>query len=61
MPIDLLHRAIRDAYRSAMKRRDDPSAAFEECVGRLRRERPSWSDADICRAVARMLSEEPNP
>ncbi len=61
MPIDVLHKAVRDAFRGAMKRIGNQRLAFEESVILLKQHRPEWLEVDIRKAVARMLAEEPGP
>jgi hypothetical protein len=54
-----LYRAIRDAYRLAMRAHYADGDAITECVAIVRQRRPSLADADARRMVARMLAEEP--
>jgi hypothetical protein len=58
MPIDIIHRTVRDTFRETLKR-SRQQIAFEASVRLLKSHRPDWMDVDIRKAVARMLAEEP--
>jgi hypothetical protein len=57
MPIHLLHRIVRAAFRE-MTKRGGLRLGLEESARILKAHRPEWMDVDIRKAVARMLAEE---